>query len=380
MIGRALTLALAVVVSLAGSLTGQSAQGTRVSVISGVETRNYRFAAPFAVKSISQVTVPYAAVISSGKLSIDVGGSWAASTLRRREGGFRRVTGLTDTQVRAAYILGQDAIVASVLVNLPTGLDRLSPADFDVLGGVSSAFLAFPVNSYSNGASVTTALAGVIQVGSWNLGLAGSVRASRKFTPIVDPVGGPFEYRAGVEGRLRIGADRLIGQAKLSMGLTVSELADDVFAGGGIPLSSYQPGRRWIGEVSLITAVWGGTVAANSWAYHRREGRSSGLVIDNRESLIGTSLSAAFPVTSAVDLEPGVEMRYSDLDAGDGLLLGGGAGVRVKLNNTTSFWGGGRFETGFLDTRGSIAQDPNRVFQTGLQSLSFSAFIRRNLW
>jgi len=342
----------------------------------GFEARQYRFAAPLPVLRITQSAIPFGARVSYDRLTLDVGTYWAATALSRRDGAYRRVTGLTDTQVRAAWVFGRDVVVATLVLNLPTGLDRMAPADFDVLGAVSSAFLAFPVNAYANGASLTAAVAGVLPVEGWNLGLAGSIRGNRTFTPVVDPVAGPLNYRPGVEGRIRVGADRLVGQARLAVGVTASSFGDDTYAGLGTARGAYQPGTRWIGEAVAAGPAAGGTLSGTLWGYRRLAGDTAGVSLENAESLSGVTVSGAWPVAPSLDLEPGVEFRYSGVEGGRGLLVAGGLGARTRLRRGLTAWGGLRYDRGYLDAQSLDGAGQVIVNRTAFTAWSFSVLVR----
>jgi hypothetical protein len=352
--------------------------GRRPIAFSGIEFREYRFDETFSVRSIRQVAVPVGATASFGRLSTDIGWYWAATTLTQPDGLYRRVTGPTDTQVRAAYAIGRDVGVASVVVNLPTGRDRMNPADFDVLGTASSSFLAFPVNAYANGGSLTAALAGVLQAGAWNLGAAGSIRANRTFTPVVDPVAGPLNYRAGVEGRIRLGADRLVGPSRIAAGLTLSGFRDDAYAGLGTVRGSYQPGRRWIGELTVTGPLLGGMAAASAWGYRRSAGDTAGVSIQNAERLAGVSITGSWVVSPMTDLEPTLEVRHAALQAGDGLLAGAGLGIRARVARRSSLMGAVRWERGFLDIQSVDEGGGVSIVRTGLTSWHLSVFVRQS--
>lgn len=370
----ALVLVLAGLLSVTPALAQSLGRGR--AMFGGFESRTYRFSAPLPVEGISQVAIPAGAMVSLGRLTVDIGGYWAATTRTRRGGGFRRVTGLTDTQVRVAVVLGRDLLVASLVANLPTGRDRMDPLDFDVLGAVSSSFLAFPVNAYANGASLTGALAGVMTAGAWNVGLAASLRASREFTPVVDPVAGPLTYRAGTEGRLRIGADRLVGQGRVAAALTVSSFGDDSYSGLGAVRGAYQPGVRWIGEAMTTVPAAGGTITGTLWGYRRSAGDTAGVSLGNAESLAGMTLSGAWPVSVGMDLEPGLELRYSGVEGGSGLLGGGGLGLRARLRPGLSAWSGVRYDLGYLDARSFDDQGQPEVSRTRIRTWYLSAFLR----
>jgi hypothetical protein len=254
----------------------------------------------------------------------------------------------------------------------------MHPADFDVLGTVSSPFLGFPVSAYANGGSVTAALAFAAPVRQWTLGVAGSVRGSRTFTPVLDPVAGPLNYRAGVEGRLRVGADRLVGQSRLALGVTVSGFGDDVYAGLGVARGAYQPGIRWIVELLAATPAWNGTVTTTLWGYQRSAGDTAGVSLGNRENMMGITSMGAWPVAPRITLEPGVEVKYSGLTGGRGLLAGGGMGVRGRLSDRLSVWSGARLDGGYLDAQSLDDQGQRTVNRTKLATWSISVFVRRS--
>lgn len=363
-------------VGLAASTAEGQSFSRSAAVIGGLESRSYRFAAPLPVRRITQVAIPVGAVASFGRVSVDLGTYWAATSLTRQDRSFRRVTGFTDTQARVAWRFGRDLGVASVVLNLPTGLDRMSPADFDVLGTVSSPFLGFPVNAYANGGSVTAALATAVPVGAWSLGAAGSLRANRTFTPVVDPVAGPLNYRAGVEGRLRLGADRLLGQSRIALAVTVSGFGDDIYAGLGVTRGAYQPGLRWIMEALLAAPVGTGTATATLWGYQRNSGDTAGVALENEENLVGLTASAGWPVARGLTVEPGVEVRYSGRRGGKGLLGGGGVGIRGQLSARISAWSGVRYDGGYLDAQSLDEGGQPEVNRTSLHSWYLSVFVR----
>jgi len=373
--GRRLAVALLCAGLVAGTAEAQSTSRS-AAVISGIESRTYRFASPLPVRRITQVAIPVGAVASFGRLSLDLGGYWAATSLTRQNGDFRRVTGMTDTQARVAWAFGRDLGVASLVFNLPTGLDRMSPADFDVLGTVSSPFLGFPVNAYANGGSLTAAVAMVTAAGPWSVGAAGSLRANRTFTPVVDPVAGPLNYRAGFEGRLRLGADRLVGQARLAVGLTLSGFGDDSYAGLGVMRGAYQPGLRWIFEAVVAAPLANGTLTSTLWGYQRNAGDTAGVSLGNRENLVGITATASWPLVPGVSLEPGAEIKYSGLEGGRGLLAGGGIGVRGRLSSRLSGWSGLRYDGGYLDAKSLDDFGRTVVNRTSLQSWYLSVFLR----
>src|SRR5437867_1054480 len=113
------------------------------AALGGVEFRRFSFGADFPTRWVRQVAVPIGIVVPFGRrFTVDLGGTFASTTVGRDDGSRRTVSKPTDTQVRGRYTFGRDLAVATVLVNLPTGPSRAPAEDFSVLGAVSSSFLS----------------------------------------------------------------------------------------------------------------------------------------------------------------------------------------------------------------------------------------------
>lgn len=317
------------------------------SLSTGIETRYYSLGPNLAVSSLGQFAIPLAFVQPAGRFVFDVG-TWLASTTLSRHDGFREtVTGITDTQVRAAYVLGSDAIVLSALVNVPTGAQELSVTEYAVLAAASSSFFAFPVNAYGSGASVTLGAAGAFETGEWNLGLAASGRLSGEYQPFTDAEG-DFSYQSGLEFRLRGGADRLVGNGRLSLGLTFSTFSTDEFATGGGATGIYRPGKRLIGEVSYGTLIGDASLTGYIWDFYRLAGDSAGISAGNRENLLATGLIGRWILKPSLFFEPGAEFRWYAPEEGSAVMLELTAAFRVRLSSQWTLIPVGRLSFGQL--------------------------------
>ena len=361
---------LGLMVAVAPMAAGQRSGPDRVAVTLGAEGRGYTFGDYFAVKSLTQWAFPVAAVAPMGRFTLDAGAWYAVTTLDRFDAAPQSVSGFTDTQVRGAYVLGDDAVVLTAMVNLPTGAENLSAAEYAVLAAASSSFFAFPVNGYGSGASLTLGAAGAIEAGEWNLGLAGSGRLSRPFTPFEDTEG-QFQYQAGPEVRLRAGADRLVGSGRLSLGLTFSTFGDDEFASGGGTTGIYRPGRRLIAEASYATVVGAVTVIGYAWDYYRWSGDSAGVSVFNRENLLTGGVQARWPISRTVSWEPGVEGRLSTPEEGGAMLAEFSSGFRIRVGAHLAVIPIARFDVGRLE-------EPPPGFGHQLLGGSFSVFVRQS--
>jgi len=361
--GRALLLALA----LALLPRQGSAQQTEGQVFGGIDVRTMRFEVLPVLKRLRQTVIPVGAVIPAGRLTIDIGSSWASTRMDRQDGTSHTVDAFTDTQIRAAVVMGRDAVVATVLVNLPTGLNRASPKDYTVIGAVSPGILGFPVASYASGFSVTSGLAGAVQSGNWSFGLAGSLRVNSEFTPYADAAG-PITYKPGLEGRIRGGADGLLGQSRLSVGVTYSTFGDDQFGQAGIFRGEYRPGPRWVTEAVFLAPVGGSTLSLSAWNFRRSSGDTTGVSARNRENLSGAEASVSIPLAPWLAIEPLTAGRFSNPQSGSARMLGVGTGFRIQLGSSASLSPGIRFD------RGKIKDASGH--ETDLDGLSVSAFLR----
>ena len=317
---------------IAGRAGAQENLVTSKSVITGVQARSYHIEDGTETR---QFAFPLAFVMPvADRLSIDIGAYYAST---ESEG--NTLSGLTDTQIRASYVFGRDALVATLMVNLPTGKTQ----EFDELGASGAAaanFLSFPVNTYRTGTSVTGGLAAATELGKWNVGIAGSVRMSGEYEPFSDV---DTKYSPGTEARIKLGLDRLIGSSRLNVGFTFSTFGNDDFQGlssGGS--GQYQPGNRFIGEVALAFLAGNGSITGYIWDYYRAAAEGS----SNQENILTLGASGSWPVGSNMRLEPLIESKFWSPEGGNGRLFGAGAGLRIPLGERFTVSPAGRFDFG----------------------------------
>jgi hypothetical protein len=339
--------------ALPAALAAQQNLYPRASAVSGVEVRQYGFDSKFPLDHIRQIAVPIAVAVPLGRrFSFDIG-TWYASTTVASDAGDETFSSLTDTQVRLAYVFGADAVVASVMVNLPTGKETTTQQKFGVASSAASNFLLFPVNTYGAGTSVTPGLAAATTLGQWNIGLAASVRWSSEYQPYSDPGSTGFKYQPGVETRIRLGIDRLVGRSRLTLGGTFSTFATDQLSGTNQGSATYDPGNRFLVDASLLAPAGSGTVSIYAWNYHRATSSSSDGTVGVRENVLTAGLAGSFPLGARASLEPAVEGRFWSPKSGSGSLFGGGAGLRIQLSSALAFVPSARVDVGSLRLAGA---------------------------
>jgi hypothetical protein len=337
-----------VAAALAGPLAaqGNTALYSSWSGLGGFDFQRYGFDKGYSVQSGSQWSVPLVLIAPlGGHASVDLTTHYAHTEVT--DTATLTHSGLTDTQIRLLYTIGAQRAVASISINLPTGKHSFATDSFRVASGVSSTYLSFPVNNLGSAFGVTTGLAYATPAGAWNLGLAGSVRVQANYRPFTDDT---TDYKPGVEGRLRVGADRLLGErGRLLLGLTFSTFSTDEFTGGG-PLTSFNPGSRFITDLGYAYS-WGRTsLTLGAWDYYRMAGSSGAVTLsDTKENVFNTEIRLARQLSPRFAIEPLASFRqWSPADFRGGRLYSFGANVRFGLSDQWSGVASGRFGTGWI--------------------------------
>ena len=260
---------LAGAVVLPASLLGQGAPIGSTTGYGGVEARGLSFQSGLGMKSMTEIAVPFAAVWqASSRLALDLGGRYATASMTDATGARTSISGLTDIQARGVYQIVPDLAVFTLAVNLPTGKSQLTAAQLPVASVLASDLIPFPVANFASGFNVTTGLALAVPVSGWAIGLAGSYRANGSFTPIADTGVAGSSYKAGGEFRMRLGADRILGQSRISLGFTYSSYGEDEF--GSSPL--FQSGKRFISQASWSFPIGNLGLAVYGWDMYRGAG------------------------------------------------------------------------------------------------------------
>jgi len=316
-----------------------------VRFLTGFEARSVSFNAGLGVKTISEMTVPLGMMYNpSDRLALDFGIRYA-SVSRTPTDTTPKVTvsGPTDVQVRAVYQVIPDRVVLTLAGNVPTGKTKLSDPEQQAVGAVASELIPFPVSSFGTGANVTTGLAVAIPVAGWAVGVAGAYRLSGAFTPLIQR---DTSYKPGGELRFRIGADRVVGQGRVSLGFTYSSFSQDEWGGA----SFFQPGKRYISQASWSFPVGNLGLALYAWDLYR----TSGTVLLNRgvtekQNVLTAGVAASVQLGRSV-LRPQIEFRkhtagVDKLEAA-GQLLSLSARLSMPVSESFALTPAVRFDTG----------------------------------
>ena len=316
--------------------------------ITGVEARGVTYQSGFVVKSVSEVTIPFVLLYPvNPRLSFDIGGRWATAT-RKGLDTTATISGLTDIQARGVYQIVPDLVALTVSANLPTGKSNLVGGQLLTAGAIASDLLPYPVANFGSGFNLTSGLALALPVGGLALGVAGSYRVNGSFTT------GDSSYKAGGEFRVRVGADRLIGQGRLSFGFTFSSFGDDNL--GSSPI--FQSGKRYIGQGSWSFPIGNAGLQVYAWDMYRAPGSQLlGVVQSTQKSNVLAFGSAASVQLGPNMLRPQIEFRIHTLGdsslASAGKLLSLGVQYEMALGGRIALLPSVRFDTGSVNALGA---------------------------
>ena len=288
---------------------------------------SYTIDAPSNTK-ITELAVPiYALVPITRALSVDVGASYASAHVEQTTNGQTvksDVSGLTDSQVRANYVLGTDFVVLTAGINLPTGHSAVTQSQQLAAGLIGSDFLAFPISNMGTGFGGTGGLAIARPLGDWNAGFAVSMRRSSSYAPFNDAGVRDLRYQPGDEYRARVGVDRAVGTGRMTLGVTYSRFGNDDLAG-----SIYNTGDRYLTTFSLDNTLGAGHLALSGWNLFRAAGTLADSVLLAHEDIANGTVAYGVNVGGHV-IEPSVEAR-TWLQASAPASLLGTIGLRTEI-------------------------------------------------
>ena len=328
-----------------------------VRVLSGFEVRGLSFNAGLGLKSASEIAIPVGLMwTASPRLAVDFGVRYASASRTSETAGQPKATisGLTDAQLRGVYQIVPDVVVLTVAANLPTGKTKLTDDELVAAGVVSSELIPFPVSSFGSGANVTTGLAAAVPLAGWAVGIGGSYRLTAGYTPLASI---DSSYKPGGEVRVRVGADRVVGQGRVSLGFTFSSFAEDEFGGSRL----FQPGKRYITQGSWSFPIGNLGVALYAWDLYRNAGTVLiGGGATAKQNVVTGGVVASIQTGRNV-LRPQLEYRIQSVrDNGvsswstAGHLFSVSARYQLALSERFALLPAARFDTGNIGSAGTM--------------------------
>jgi hypothetical protein len=317
-----------IAVAIAAVPAQLQAQGdAHPGLLSGAEFRSVSYGAGIGTKTMSEFAVPIGATLPLGRrVTVDFGTYFVSATRTAQSGASTSLSGLTDVILRGAFQLKPDVAVLTVALNLPTGNGTLDTAEGPVASAAGSDLIPYPVQNFGSGFNVTTGLAFATPIGPWAVGLAGSYRYNGSYEPLL---GDTTSLTPGGEVRVRLGADRIVGQGRVSLGLTYSTFSSDEFGS-----SVYRPGSRIIPQLSWSVPLGNNSLAFYGWDIYRAVKDTVG--VKENTLAFGAILSLR---TGRHTLRPTIEYRKAWAAPADsalqsnGMLFGVGVRYAIMASN-----------------------------------------------
>ena len=296
---RPLMLSAALAVMVTPTLRAQSVFDSELRL--APQFIQYEIKSP-ANQTISELAVPvFVSMPFGSSFTFDVGTSYTRARVTSA-GTVSEINGLTDTQLRGNLTLGNDFVVLTGGVNLPTGRSSVTLDELAAAGRIGSDFLAFPISNMGTGLAATGGIAIARPLGDWNIGFGGAVRHSATYDPFNVP-GQTLRFTPGDEYRARIGIDRGVSNGRLSLGLTYSAFGNDD-AGGSV----YNTGNRVIAQAALTNSISGTDVTLAGYNVIRAPGHYASGDPAGRENIANGYLGLGLHMLGTV-VEPSIEAR-----------------------------------------------------------------------
>lgn len=282
-----------------------AAQDAILTARGAAQMVSYKLTSNGTTKAVSQEVIPIAIVLPGiNRFSFDIATAWAHSAARIGGAKASSIAGLTDTQLRASYSLGEDAVILTAGVNLPTGNSTADSAQFMAAENIANDFLLFPIGTMGAGFATTGGIAVARPFGAWNLGLGASFRHSSDFAPYEYGDGTKAHYQPGDEYRARLGVDRTFGASRAALGATWSSYGDDRSAG-----ATFNTGNRLVLQGGYETTVRNVGWSLNVWNLTRTQGHRASGQAAPMENIVNASLGASFTL-AGIALSPTLETRH----------------------------------------------------------------------
>ena len=308
----------------AGAATAGAQSPLDVGIRGGAQYASYTVDGDIGV-TVSELALPVFVVVPFGsRFSLDIGTAYAMSRVEFESGGKEEISGLTDTQLRGNFAIGEDWIILTAGLNIPTGQSTVPQDKVRAASYIANELLAFPIASMGTGMGTTAGFAIARPFGEWNVGFGGSMRYTFEYEPYRIEGVQKIEYQPGNEYRGRLGLDHSFLGGRAAAGVTYSNFAQDKVGGGSV----YGSGDRWVIQSGYNRTLWGADWYLSAWDVFRAEGIRAGVRAPS-ENVIAGAASAAFDL-GGWRLEPNVEGRFQ---SSEGNYIGSLAlaGIRARF-------------------------------------------------
>ncbi len=332
---RPLGAALGLLLAASNAVFGQ-----RATVGAGASFEHYSFATAAAagLEALSLMTLPFGGRVALLRtLSLEVTGAYASGTLSRPDGSQAKLSGLTDTDVRAVLSVAQDRFLIAATWSAPTGSATQSLEEAEVAGAIAADLLPFRISNWGSGGGVALEGTALTTVNGTGVGLSLGYGLGREFEPLAED---QRAYLPGNRFQARLALDRSIGESgKATLQLGLQRYGNDQLSGQNL----YRSGNRL---QAMLSYAFAATARASAVLYGGWLRRQRGTFLDPSlfgsgsdspaQDLILTGSALRLPAGSGA-LLPGVDARvFRSADGqGQGYALGVGLGAEAHARNLT---------------------------------------------
>jgi len=305
-----------------------------------IHYKSWSFSEESGVDRFTQFAFPISYSLPVGeRLALDLITSPFMSRMAPVAGEDYKYDNLSDSYLRASYILGDNLALVTLGAGLPSGNTDLSDEELVLAGVSASRALENPVTSFGTGLNLNLGLAVARELGGWVLGLGAGYAVRGKYDATF--VGQSYEIDPGDEFNITLGADRAFEwggrRSKFIADFIYSNYGEDELEG----LPFFEAGDKFLlrGQLIVPLAFFDPLIftVSNRWRLDNRSNNSA--LVDNGDEL-DLRATMYHPLRDKIRLKYLLEMKkYSntvnDTEGAD--IFGFGVGVVYSFSRTLSF-------------------------------------------
>ncbi|MGZ8470418.1 MAG: hypothetical protein ACXW61_12500 [Gemmatirosa sp.] len=278
------------------------------------------------VRSASQRTLPVSVVVPlAARWTLDFATAYTSGVVTLAPDGAGRterlrLDGFADVRMRAVGRLVGDNVLVTLGANLPTGRASLDTQALGALRVLAAPALALPAAAVGGGAGGTLGLVLARRVGGWALATGASYELRAPHQPITALAAGmptgddaALRFDPGDAVHLSLGADRLVGQSRTTLGVTV-----DLFGVDRLHIAS-SPGDARVRLGPIVGVEWqlqaapAGLRELRAYAVDRYRlpyARDGVVVSGSAGNYLDAGVSAVWPLSGTMGIVAALDGRH----------------------------------------------------------------------
>ena len=350
---RALFLLLIGTAPALAQAPGSAGIGTTART--GAIFESYSLDSGLAFKRISEISLPVSVFQRFGdRLAVDVSTAFARASVQTTTSGTLTLSGLVDTDIRAAYTAIPGRLTLTLVGTLPTGNATVADSVLPLFGALATDLLDFTTPSFGGGGGLTGGAATAFKLGqNWALGAAASYHYTANYVPVT----GGGTLSPGDDIRVRLGTEGPLGGGTYFRGAFVFTASGrDTVAGESAAFA----GDRVLLYSMVSMPVGRSSLSVYGFDMLRLRARgvpttASGAVAIPKGNVLSLGARLDRPLSPVLTLSPHVDFRHelngADTTAGLtllGYLVRPGADLRWRVSSQAALIFQGQLAFGSL--------------------------------